>query len=277
MSEDQEQVADSAAEPASEGPLGGERLAAARREQQISVHEISKELHLDEAKVKALEANEFDVLGAAVFAKGHMRKYAELVGVDPDDVLADYYKMTHTADLPPVISRRPKIRREISPGPWIAAFIVIIALALAYWWFMLRPSAPVIETAPATPPATDAAESTLARDDAQSVVEAAATHAEPTAEIALAEAEPAPADDGLTRVSLDFSGDCWTEITDASGQRLFFEMGREGRSVELSGTAPFDVLFGNAENVRVRVNGNDYAVSPANPGSRTARLTILGP
>ena len=277
MSEDQEQAVDSAAEPAPEGPLGGERLAAARREQQISVHEISKELHLDEAKVKALEANEFDVLGAAVFAKGHMRKYAELVGVDPDDVLADYYKMTHTADLPPVIPRRPKIRQEISPGPWIAAFIVIIALALAYWWFVLRPSAPVLETAPATPPVSDAADSTLAREDTQSVVEAAATQAEPPAETVVAEAESAPADDGMTRVSLDFSGDCWTEITDANGQRLFFEMGREGRSVELSGTAPFDVLFGNAENVRVRVNGNNYAVSPDNPGSRTARLTILGP
>ena len=277
MSEDQEQAVDSAAEPAPEGPLGGERLAAARREQQISVHEVSKELHLDEAKVRALEANEFDVLGAAVFAKGHLRKYAELVGVDPDDVFADYYKMTHTAELPPVISHRPKIRREISPGPWIAAFIVIIVVALAYWWFAVRISAPAVESLPAAPPAAETADSALPREDAQSIIEAAATEAEPTAETAPAETEPAAADDGLTRISLDFSGDCWTEITDANGERLFFEMGREGRSVELSGSAPFDVLFGNVENVRVRVDGNDYAVSPANPGSRTARLTILGP
>lgn len=278
MSEDQDQSVESAAEPAKEGPLGGERLAAARREQQIGVHEVAKELHLDEAKVRALEANEFDVLGAPVFAKGHLRKYAELVGVDEDDVFADYFKMTHTADLPPVISRRPKIRKEISPGPWIAAFIVLVAAALAYWWFVVQPSAPTADTSPAVPPAAETADAAVPREDSQSIADAEAVQAQPPEEAAAVETEePAAVDDGLTRISLDFSGDCWTEISDASGQRLFFEMGRTGRSVELSGTAPIDVLFGNVENVSVRVNGNEYAVSPDNPGSRTARLTILGP
>ena len=60
----------------SQGPVGGERLAAARREQQISVLEIAKELHLDEPKVRALEKNDFEMLGAPVFAKGHLKKYA---------------------------------------------------------------------------------------------------------------------------------------------------------------------------------------------------------
>ena len=81
----------------SQGPVGGERLAEARREQQISVHEIAKELHLDEPKVRALERNEFDVLGAPVFAKGHLKTYAQLVHVDPDDVLSDYYQLTRAA------------------------------------------------------------------------------------------------------------------------------------------------------------------------------------
>ena len=74
---------------------------------------------------------------------------------------------------------------------------------------------------------------------------------------------------------MTYSGDCWTEVSDASGRRLFFALGKDGRSVELSGAAPLDVLFGNVENVTVRVNDNEYPVSPANPGSRTARLTIL--
>jgi cytoskeleton protein RodZ len=273
MSEEQEQPVASTAESAPEGPLGGERLAAARREQQISVHEVAKELHLDEAKVRALEANEFDVLGAPVFAKGHLRKYAQLVGVDEDDVFADYYKMTHTADLPPVISVRPKIRREISPGPWIAAAIVLIAAAIAYWWFVARPVTPVVEPSPAAAPGAEVADAVPLPEPAESIV----TVAQSPEEAVVSEAEPLAVDDGLTRITLNFSGDCWTEITDANGQRLFFDMGRAGRSVELSGTAPFDVLFGNAENVSVRVNGNDYPVLPANPGSRTARLTILSP
>jgi cytoskeleton protein RodZ len=89
--------------------------------------------------------------------------------------------------------------------------------------------------------------------------------------------EPEPLADGQTRISLNFFGDCWAEISDASGQRLFFEMGRAGRNVELTGDAPFSVLFGNVENVSVRVDGNDYPIAPSTPGSRTARLTIIKP
>ena len=81
--------------------------------------------------------------------------------------------------------------------------------------------------------------------------------------------------DGEIRMSLSFSGDCWTEISDATGRRLFFDMGRDGRAVELTGKAPLAVLFGNSENVTVRVNGNAYPVAPTTAGSRTARLTIL--
>lgn len=277
MSEEQEQAVDAAAEPAPEGPLGGQRLAAARREQQISVHEVAKELHLDEPKVRALEANEFEVLGAPVFAKGHLRKYAELVGVDPDDIFSDYYKMTHTADLPPVVSRRPKIRHEVSPGPWIAAGILLIALLLAYWWFVVRPVTPPVESTPAAPPGAEVMDVEPSSADLQPIAAAVVEQEPPAAEPMAAEEEPVTVDDGLTRISLDFTGDCWTEISDASGRRLFFEMGRTGRSVELSGAAPLDVLFGNVENVSVRVNGNEYPVRADNPGSRTARLTILGP
>ena len=271
-----EDAAEGVTESAPEGPLGGERLAEARREQQISVLEVAKELHLDEAKVRALERNEFDVLGAPVFAKGHLRKYAQLVGVDEGDVFTDYFKMTHTADLPPVVAGRPKIRKEISPGPWIAVIAVIIVAAAAYWWFVVRAG----EQAPVTPPAiTPVPEQSVdlpspAAEETVDVAEAAAGDASsPPVE----QSRPEPLADDATRISLSFSGDCWTEITDAEGQRLFFNMGRAGRNVDLTGTAPFSVLFGNAENVTMAVNGVDYPITPSTPGSRTARFTIVTP
>ena len=52
---DKETVADEAIEL-----MAGERLAEARRDSQIGVIDIAKELHLDEHKVRALERNEFD-------------------------------------------------------------------------------------------------------------------------------------------------------------------------------------------------------------------------
>ena len=101
-------------------PLAGERLADARREQQIAVLEIAKELHLDEYKVRALENNDFDVIGAPVFVKGHLKKYAQLLKVDDATVMGEYYELTRAQGGQPPLSVRPKPRQPISPGPWLA-------------------------------------------------------------------------------------------------------------------------------------------------------------
>ncbi len=269
----------------SEGPLAGERLAAARREQQITVLEVAKELHLDEPKVRALEQNKFDVLGAPVFAKGHLRKYAMLVGVDNDDVLQDYYKLNRASGMPPVVGRIRKPARELSLGPWIAVIVVLIIAATTYWWFFvadtpvpITPDTGVIvpplddNTAPTKDGAVPAEPVALPEADPEMTDKAVfVAPAEQTTPAAVAEQ---PVADGQVRLTLTFSGDCWTEITDASGRRLFFDLGRDGRSVNVSGQAPLSVLFGIADNVRVRVNGTDYAISPADRRGETARLTI---
>jgi cytoskeleton protein RodZ len=262
----------------------GERLAEARREQQISVLEVAKELHLDENKVRALERNEFEILGAPVFAKGHLRKYSQLVGVDADDVFADYYAMTRSEGMPPIVSRRKKIRTEMSPGPWIAVIVVILVVAAVYWWFAIRidnavviPSDPV-QQAPEQEPQSDPTETQPEQEqlgDAEPVSENVVAE-EPIAEpaVQVAEPEPAPATDQI-RVSLSFSGECWTEISDADGQQLFFSMGRAGETAQLNGKPPISALFGNADNVKVFVNDNSYELPEPNRANRTVRVAIL--
>ena len=279
MSDEQDESDEQApaAEPTS--PLGGERLAGARREQQISVLEVAKALHLDELKVRALERNDFEMLGAPVFAKGHLRKYAQLVGVDPDDVFADYYQLTRSEPLPPVIVGRQRVREELSPGPWIAVIIVIIVAAASYWWFAVES-----ESNSQTPEPEPVEQGNLDAEPVEEteLIATVAPDNEPVSDEADAVVEdsaPTSVDtlpDGEIRLSLSFSGDCWAEISDATGRQLFFDMGRSGRNIELTGKPPFAVLFGNVENVSVRVAGNDYPVAAANSGSRTARLTIMG-
>ena len=285
MSDDVDKQQDEAAPEEPNGPMGGERLAEARRELQISVHEIAKELHLDEPKVRALERNEFDTLGAPVFAKGHLKTYAQLVSVDTADVLSDYYHLTRATTAPPVISSRPKVRRELSPGPWIAAIVVIIIVASAYWWFSspVQPEPEVVEPAAVddgvvvTPPSTEeeTAVTPPATDDSTVVnLPVQEPAAEPVVEV---EPEPEPpVDDGQLHMLVTYSGDCWTEITDASGRRLLFALGNDGRTVELSGAEPFNVLFGNPGNVSLRVNGQDYELPATNRPDRPMRLTVSG-
>jgi cytoskeleton protein RodZ len=78
------------------------------------------------------------------------------------------------------------------------------------------------------------------------------------------------------RLSVTFVGDCWTEITDAAGRRLFFQLGRSGRTVNVSGQAPLTVLFGDADNVDLRVNGEDFTIPASSRRGQTARLNISG-
>jgi cytoskeleton protein RodZ len=269
------------------GPRGGERLAQARRKQQISVLDVAKELHIDEPKVRALESNDFDVLGAPVFAKGHLRKYAQLVGVDEADVLADYYAMTRSVALPPLVAGRPKVRQEFSPGPWIALLAALAVALGAYWWFGVRDpdaaSSPTLPDVlqPGQPQPELLRPEQLQPDELPSAAvdvdeSPAATVVAPRSEPAVVVDEP-PLADGQIGLSLLFSGDCWTEIIDADGRRLFFNMGHAGQSTVLRGKAPISALFGNAENVSVQVNGNSYALPAPASANGTVRVAIVSP
>jgi cytoskeleton protein RodZ len=295
MSDETDKQDAEAGEQEARGPRAGERLAEARKEKQITVVEIAKELHLDEPKVRALERNEFEMLGAPVFAKGHMRKYAELVDVDPGDVLTEYYEMNRGGPTPLVVTSRSKPRKELTPGPWIAIIVVAVAIGAAYWWFAVRTPAvrtateqamplPVEESAePVEEPAVEQADE---QPEPQPQLDPdpepqAETVAEPVVEQARpSQPEPAPVaepDDGELRLAVTFSGDCWTEITDAGGRRLYFGLGKAGRTVNVSGEAPLNVLFGDAANVSLVVNGADRPIAPAERRGKTARFTIVQP
>lgn len=293
MTDELESQEEQAAAAEAEGPVCGERLAEARRELQISILDIAKELHLDEPKVRALEKNEFDVLGAPVFAKGHLKTYAQLVNVDADDVLVDYYQLTRAApSVPPVVSSRPKPGKELAPGPWITLVIIIIIVATAFWWFTRPPQpvtdapadeSPPAETAPAEIPQDEPPSQAAGEDTAEQTVEQPAEQTAPRVVEPVVVDEPEPEaeaqDDpvveaGQMHVLITYTGDCWTEITDATGRRLMYDLGRDGRTVELRGAEPFSVKFGSPANVSLRVNGEERALPPTNRPDRPMNLTL---
>ena len=297
MNDETDNPEDEAPEAEPEEPRGGERLAQARRERQISVLEIAKELHLDEPKVRALERNDFDVLGAPVFAKGHLRKYSQLVGVDHEDVLTDYYRLTRSQSIPPVVTTRRRPMRELSPGPWIVVIIVVLVAAMVYWLIVTQPFAteePVnqvpaaapVEVLPEDEALSDEAlseEADDASDEEQAVAPTEEAQPSATQEQLMPQEDvaesllPAAVAEGDVRLSITFMGDCWTDVVDATGRRLFYDMGRTGRTVNVSGRSPLSVLLGDADNVSLRVNGADFAIADADRRGRTAKLVLHGP
>jgi cytoskeleton protein RodZ len=277
MRDENDKVEETIRDEESDGPVGGERLAEARRILKTSVLEIAKELHLDDFKVRALESNDFDVLGAPVFAKGHLKKYAQLVGVDEADVIADYYRLTRSSVAPPVVPRHSRPRQKSYFGLWVAAIFAIVCVAAGSWWVASREVSPVQpvtgEIAP-LPQTINPAASEV--DEAELLDESEASEPEAGPEPEPVSLPVVESDEPEMTMSVTYLGDCWTEITDAGGRRLHFALGKAGDTVNLVGAAPFNVLFGDAENVSLVVDGASFDIPARDRRGLTARLTIAG-
>ncbi|GAA3959682.1 RodZ domain-containing protein [Allohahella marinimesophila] len=62
----------------------GQKLAAAREREGLSVRETAERLHVVTRYVTAIESGEYTVLPGVVFLKGYVRAYARIVGLDED-------------------------------------------------------------------------------------------------------------------------------------------------------------------------------------------------
>jgi cytoskeleton protein RodZ len=65
--------------PATLAEIAG-RLRAARERSGVSVELAAERLHCDVRLLRAIEDGRFDELGAPVFARGHIRRYGDLLG-----------------------------------------------------------------------------------------------------------------------------------------------------------------------------------------------------
>jgi len=113
----------------------GERLRSARRARAMALEQAADALHLEERVIAALEAGDFESVGAPVFVRGHLKAYARLLGLDEGPLLSSY---GHAAPQAPRVQpvTRQRYRGDgpgLAVGPWLsglAAVIVAIALAL---------------------------------------------------------------------------------------------------------------------------------------------------
>jgi len=123
-----------AAEPAV-GPGIGERLRAARARRGLSADQLAEHLRLDESVIVALEADDFDALGAPVFVRGHLKTCARFLELDVDELLGDY-----AAAVPEPVVRPPATAGgsgapiTINLAPWGAGLLgVLMAIGLTVY------------------------------------------------------------------------------------------------------------------------------------------------
>jgi len=129
-------------------------------------------------------------------------------------------------------------------------------------------TAPSQGTAPVTTASTPATASTA---PAVSGVTPPATTTQPAPTTAPAPAAAPVAGQG--QLAIDFSADCWTQVTDATGKVLSSGVKRKGDRLELSGKPPLAVRLGYARGAQVSYNGQAVDTAPFTSG-QTARLKL---
>jgi cytoskeleton protein RodZ len=112
----------------------GERLRSARKAKALSVEQVANALHLEEASVVALEEGRFEAMGAPVFVRGHLKRYAQVVGLSPETVLDAYRVAAPQSDAPPALARGRTQADGVQVGSWtwwLIGAIVLVAVILA--------------------------------------------------------------------------------------------------------------------------------------------------
>lgn len=144
-------------------------------------------------------------------------------------------------------------------------------------------AAPVANNAAVAPTAQQAPAATVAQTAPQLVVAApsqatipAATPAAPPAQSQLPTANAAvaaPVEDANGLV-MDFSADCWLQVTDATGKTLFSGIQKGGTRLNLAGTAPYKLTIGAPAAVQIQYQGKPVDLSRFVKANRVARLTV---
>ncbi len=329
----------------------GETLRQARESNGWSLAEVALKLNLTVTSLSNLEAGAFDKLPGHTFARGYIRAYAKLLGMDQTVLVQQFDQSTGTDSQGSNVHALGRIEEPVRVSHTILRIVSLLLLIAVIgggfvWWqdqtslrskdvASLAPEHVEVEgadgttqihpidepedqaveenqvdtstalalpqsettaestgaeaTTPATTPAAPVAPAAPTTAPAHTPAPVVATPATPapnvpatpapttTAPVAPATAAPtaeaaAPvAGDG--QVQLQFSADCWAQVTDGRGKVLFSGLKHKGDNVTVSGKPPLAVRLGVARAAQVSYNGQPVDIAPFTSGE-TARLKL---
>jgi len=270
----------------------GSLLRQARESAGLTCESVAEQLNLLPPLVTALEEDRYDQFPGEIFAKGHLRAYARLLKLNPDDVLRVYRGSSQPAAPSTLLGKRDANWRPVSlnrrASYWrrysgIAATALVLA---ALWgWQQHRDQGQMLSLTAQTSSELGGIDSALNSDTESALfdsVQLLPTQPAPTPTTSAdkpgtdavagdAAKEVVTAD--IDKLSLRFSADCWIEIKDRDNKLLLATLKHADEELQLEGRGPFKVLLGYAPGVAMAYNGTPVKVDVPE-GSRSTRLIV---
>ena len=292
----------------------GARLRNAREQLGLSQQAVAERLCLKVSTVRDIEEDKAPADLASTFLRGYIRSYARLVHIPEEELLPGLEKQAplRAAKVAPMQSFSLGKRRKKRDGWWQdhkaqqeeittmadqssaelnnnqSQSVPLDTSTTTDQAMATTPTSPVDTTATNTQtpavtapaPAVDPQQNAVV-PPSQANVDTAATPA-PAATTTPDSAAPLPTDQaGVTTPAVDpnalvmnFTADCWLEVTDATGKKLFSGMQRKDGNLNLTGQAPYKLKIGAPAAVQIQYQGKPVDLSRFIRTNQVARLTL---
>ena len=292
----------------------GARLRNAREQLGLSQQAVAERLCLKVSTVRDIEEDKAPADLASTFLRGYIRSYARLVHIPEEELLPGLEKQAplRAAKVAPMQSFSLGKRRKKRAWWWQdhkaqqeeittmadqssaelnnnqSQSVPLDTSTTTDQAMATTPTSPVDTTATNTQtpavtapaPAVDPQQNAVV-PPSQANVDTAATPA-PAATTTPDGAAPLPTDQaGVTTPAVDpnalvmnFTADCWLEVTDATGKKLFSGMQRKDGNLNLTGQAPYKLKIGAPAAVQIQYQGKPVDLSRFIRTNQVARLTL---
>ncbi len=254
----------------------GERLKREREKRGMTLEEVSGVTKISARNLKALELEKFDQLPGGIFNRGFVRAYAKHLGLDEEQVVADYLEASGEslpsrvepgapAELSDQSEEQPRLSTQV---PWgaLAVLLVLGTLLLAIWVHYSHPKAP--------PEATREVQSTTEASNASAPASADNSQPEATP-VNAPKAEPAASAKAGFDISLQARDEVWLSI--AADRKPPAEATLlKGQSKTVHASNQVTLKIGNAAVLDVSFNGRSIPLRGTEGEVRTLTFTSSG-
>lgn len=268
----------------------GSKLREARERKGLSAETVSRETMLTLRYVQALETNDFDALPGTAFVRGYVRRYAELVGLNADELIASFDESLPSSKRPVSVqhmisiadaSAASAIKHEHFSSKLTLSRLLVVVAVIAFVVYLLaglfwQSGSDLAEPNVVVPMDIDAnmsVDAEIAAGEPSPALEGNEPEAE-TVETPVLASEPANppiisqnAPPTIETLSFSFTGASWISVRDGTGQELVYGQKEAGQSVTVSGRPPFAINIGAVNFTSLIYNGDAVDLKPYSRGN----------